>query len=984
MTSEQATGSEGSETDNAATQDNTSFSNLSDSENPSQKEGEDDTNDESKPKLCFDMRNAKGATEAWKNVDETYKKQARSLKETHVKYAKAIEDMVKKAAKKKVKDRSSKKEWVALFKWVTKSRRTNKNIISFGLSLAITDPDFFPYVEWRGTALSALDEINVAWAAAQAVFGSVWRTQPAHLYDTLRFPKQITHEGLTFIQRSDKMEPPFLKDDIFNDDDPNCLHDTEARVRRLVEENICPCKVLPDWEFVIRMICTSNYFRITDDTTKVSLEAFAMRLLRTDPKEAFGDMAAAFSGKLPCNALTTAWAAVYNVMGCGWTVEAGRTIQDNLFGSEKSVDRFAGLKESSVETGSASKRRKTWQDFLREDEDVPMTEPEIQVVTPAKDAQQATDSREATVEKPKSILKASSLKSSLLRKNPEVVQNRTKVSIPNNGKNPINRRAPSKPREKRFLSLPKVKKTTTTNELLNALHGKKFITYLKIKLPKWVHTHNTVDSEQEVIEKFSMMVETVFEIDSAAYIIPWKNESKVTKISGKNFNGVPSRGCANMYCDNLFIKKDMNSWIRIKVAHDSDRLTWDDQEARDRFKSKDMFGAVDRIQAQKQACAGWLLGSHPTTDCRKLEQALKLHSQLKNVQLEVRLQVIKLDNSSKIPYEELVKVCHIHTDFETVHHIRAILNKIYGHSNVNGDYPLGKNMRFVPHVADIRLRPSQAAVNRACRCVSKQRLFLEKTVTQTTTSIDGLDYVAPGIGISLREACMRIQRSDKDAPTSLFIAIDETWNGMTSFLFKKDAQKQAKAVIQTLPIVLMSQWNDSVYNWFVEGTEATMEGYYWDEEAGMVRASESAPMDCNWAFDDESLSESSEVMGYEGDVLIEDFQVFMAQDVPSSQQYSGGRSVGTFRSVCNKDSSSVANTSITCISTDTSHQISSITDSGPSLGTEASDAKVLEQIYGRNPQLLEKLLDTFKTTPDSDEGIISHTAVPMRVDGDDE
>lgn len=152
-----------------------------------------------------------------------------------------------------------------------------------------------------------------------------------------------------------------------------------------------------------------------------------------------------------------------------------------------------------------------------------------------------------------------------------------------------------------------------------------------------------------------------------------------------------------------------------------------------------MFGAVDRIQAQKSACAGWLLGSHPTTDCRTLEQALKLHSKLEKLQLEVRYQAIKLDNSQKVPYEQLVKACHIHTDYDTVHQVRSILNKIYGHSNNNGDYPLGKNMRFVPHVADVRLRPSQSAVNKASRCVTKQRVFVEKTTSHTTTIIDGLD-----------------------------------------------------------------------------------------------------------------------------------------------------------------------------------------------------------------------------------------------------
>ncbi len=673
--------SDNSGTETATTQENVSPTVLSDSENLSQKDNEADEKNQSTPALCFDMRDATGATEAWEKVDETYKKQAKSLKETHVKYSKAVEDMVKKAGKKRLKDKKNKKEWEALFKRAAMSRRTNKHVVVFGLSLAITEPDFFPSVDWRGSELSSMDEINVAWAASQNVFGSVWRRQPQFVYDTMRFPKQLTSEGMTFIQYSEKMEPPFLQDEIFNDEDPHCLHDLEAKVRRLVETHICQCKVLPDWEFVIRLL-VSNYFRIQDDDTATSLKTLTMRLLRTDPKVAFGSMADGFAGKLPCNSLTTAWAAVYNVMGCGWTTEAEKVIKENLFGNDRPMPFFARRDTNMEISEKDSKRRRTGQ-AIPQESSIPMVEDndEVQVVTPAKQIETSSGQRGKS-EKPRSILRESSLQTTL--KDSMSRASKPSVSIAATTDATRGYKKSVKPREKTFLSLPKVKKSTT-NTLLNALHGKKYITYLKIKLPKWVHPHNTTSSEKEVTEKFSTMVETVLEIDPNAYLVPWNNDSKVTKITGKNFNGIPSRACANMYCDNLFVKQDMNSWIRIKVAHDSDRETWDEQESRDRFKSRDMFGAMDRIQAQKQACAGWLLGSHPTTDCRKLEQALKLHSQLANMQLEVRLQVIKLENSSKVPYEELVRACHVHTDYDKVYHVRAVLNKIYGHSNINGD-----------------------------------------------------------------------------------------------------------------------------------------------------------------------------------------------------------------------------------------------------------------------------------------------------------
>ncbi len=140
-----------------------------------------------------------------------------------------------------------------------------------------------------------------------------------------------------------------------------------------------------------------------------------------------------------------------------------------------------------------------------------------------------------------------------------------------------------------------------------------------------------------------------------------------------------------------------------------------------------------------------------------------------------------------------------------------------------------------------------------------------------------------------------------------------------------------------------------------------MEGYYWDENTGMVRTTETGQEEYDWAFDDDSLSDNPDMIGYENDVLIEDFHVLMTVDVPTAQQYSGGRSIGTFRSSCNKDETSIANTSITLGSTDTSNPISSLTDPDATNTTEVTDAVALEQIYERNPQLLERLLDSYKS-----------------------
>ncbi len=281
-----------------------------------------------------------------------------------------------------------------------------------------------------------------------------------------------------------------------------------------------------------------------------------------------------------------------------------------------------------------------------------------------------------------------------------------------------------------FLSKPKPDRQRKSRvNISNALHGRKHVTFVKIKLPG-VWTKSFVEADNEIQDKFATLLEMIFLIDEKAMLLPWNPNSKVKAISAKSARvNIDNRGTALLYCDNLFITMNRPSWVRLRIAHDCDAKEWDDIDHKTEFKNRDMFIGVDRIQAQKTACAGWLLGSHQSTDPRALEECLKNLPQLKGMQIEVRWQGIKLKNKSKIPTEQLIKACHVHTDFTTIARVKMALNRIYGSSNRDKQYPLGKVMRFVPQVSDTRFPVSPKALVNASRCVSRQKVFLSKMVS---------------------------------------------------------------------------------------------------------------------------------------------------------------------------------------------------------------------------------------------------------------
>jgi hypothetical protein len=76
------------------------------------------------------------------------------------------------------------------------------------------------------------------------------------------------------------------------------------------------------------------------------------------------------------------------------------------------------------------------------------------------------------------------------------------------------------------------------------------------------------------------------------------------------------------------------------------------------------------------------------------------------------------------------------------------MNEIYG-ASTEGNYPMGKNMRFVPNIADTHFPVTPMIRSMVKQLRSKQKAFQKAMQTTTNETISDLDYCLPTAGITL-------------------------------------------------------------------------------------------------------------------------------------------------------------------------------------------------------------------------------------------
>jgi hypothetical protein len=150
-----------------------------------------------------------------------------------------------------------------------------------------------------------------------------------------------------------------------------------------------------------------------------------------------------------------------------------------------------------------------------------------------------------------------------------------------------------------------------------------------------------------------------------------------------------------------------------------------------------------------------------------------------------------------------------------------------------GEYPLGRNMRFVPNIADKRFITTEATRKKEEMSAKKQRLWITHVSSAVSYIISDLDYYDTTIGKTLRQALMQM-RSKRSPDCNLFVAVDTSWNGtFVSFLFKKDLEAEVNGILPALPLVLQHKMGVNVWNWFNEEARTNTAGYWWCPKKGV-------------------------------------------------------------------------------------------------------------------------------------------------------
>ncbi len=214
-------------------------------------------------------------------------------------------------------------------------------------------------------------------------------------------------------------------------------------------------------------------------------------------------------------------------------------------------------------------------------------------------------------------------------------------------------------------------------------------------------------------------------------------------------------------------------------------------------------------------------------NARDLEDSLALLPEMSGLPVEIRMEWISLDKGDKLK----IKAAHILCAWESTLECRRALNKIYGKKM--GEYPLGRNMRFVPNIADKRFITTEATRKKVEMSVKKQRLWITHVSSAVSYIISDLDYHDGTIGKTLRQALMQM-RSKRSPDRNLFVAVDTSWNGsFVSFLFKKDLEAEVNGILPALPLVLQHKMGANVWNWFNEEARTNTAGYWWCPRKGV-------------------------------------------------------------------------------------------------------------------------------------------------------
>lgn len=378
---------------------------------------------------------------------------------------------------------------------------------------------------------------------------------------------------------------------------------------------------------------------------------------------------------------------------------------------------------------------------------------------------------------------------------------------------------------------------------------RKYLTYFKIRLPPV----DDIDSTQEEISRaadFNDAMSIFWSSDEQAIIHPWLTYVKDKPLE-HNSDLHNTRDFVNTYTARFYVTEGKGgSYLRFKVGHncDLDDIMRSDAVTNLR-KNKSIYILVDKIQAQRVKLAGWWAGSiNSRSGIDDLESTLKMQplaqqNNIKNIEIRIG-QVNNSDKFEFLPPEQRVFAMHIYTDFESTAALRTLLMQLYP-AKPRKDYPMGRQMRFVPNIADTRFMHPPGSREKADQLKRKQALFLKSLQKTTTSEIVKLYRPLHTKPYPSLLQVLTSWKSPQYEHERLFVAVEETYQEVAFYYLEKN-KDTAEAIVPLLGIVLEEEYGPETWDWFSKNARMTGTQYTYHKDVKLIKPKQVEQVDEEW------------------------------------------------------------------------------------------------------------------------------------------
>ena len=274
----------------------------------------------------------KPITEAWKNLSKYIQNNTKCFMDDEVVglsgSIQALAEMGKEKMSMEENKIPSSEDWHELFVNLNKSTRSKGDarlIKTFGLRLAVTNPDVFGKNMFDGENLRKRLDTN-AWAAAYELYGAVWAgsaTQDVFCFNKLQDTKETNSKWKKF-SGLDKAVVGFNKDEIFGDD-PSYIHEQVKLGKSALK--------IQDGRLITESEWRNLFWAASDTNTRLSkspdgpaLKKFGIKLALTKPETFEGFWTD--DGKLKQLSHTTPWSGAQLAFGSAWNEKQENTPMD--------------------------------------------------------------------------------------------------------------------------------------------------------------------------------------------------------------------------------------------------------------------------------------------------------------------------------------------------------------------------------------------------------------------------------------------------------------------------------------------------------------------------------------------------------------------------------------------------------------------------------------------------------------------------------